>query len=432
MAQDEGRLLIASILGFGVGIYTFLKGFREYRKYRLVADTPEIPIRSVPMGLVHIRGQARSEETLVSPVTHTPCYVFKVVVEQWHSESRGGGEWKHLATDLQNVKFYLQDGSGNVLVDAANAELDLPRGAVREVRSQASGASFSSRRQAQGEAAVSGAPAADTELLQYVEQARMRHFTQMVGRGVSLVSHAGDGARGPQRQSLLSFLANPTASAGGDFAGQLMRATLARKDPSGETSRAALEVWKYPQGSPEFDAASARFAQAYASAMGSSEHALDPAAALALARQHPEQALTMVALLAGAAEPQVDPEAEKARQVALAYGHEHIATMSRQESHGASGHYRLTEYCLLPGQTYDITGTCAENPNPQDEHDRNIILKGTNEPTFLISSRTERQVESWLRRQTLLMIFGGAALAIVCLAIFLGKLGLLGKRWAGA
>ena len=235
MAQDEGRLLIASILGFGAGIYTFIKGFREFREYRLVADTPEIPIRSVPMGLVHVRGQARGEETLLSPITHTPCYTFKVVVEQWHSESRGGGEWKHLATDLQSVRFYLQDGSGNVLVDATSAELDLPRGPAREVRSQASGASFRSSPQAQDAAAVSGTPATDTELLQYVEQARLRHFTQMVGRGVSLVSHAGDLAREPQRQSFLSFLANPTGSGAGDFAGQMMRATLARHDPSGET-----------------------------------------------------------------------------------------------------------------------------------------------------------------------------------------------------
>jgi hypothetical protein len=424
VAHDEGRLLIAAIIGFGAGIYTFLKGFREYREYRLVADTPEIPIRSVPMGLVHVRGQARSEETLVSPVSHTPCYVFKVVVEQWHSESRGGGEWKHVATDLQTVKFYLQDGSGNVLVDATGAEIDLPRGPTREVRSGALGPSFRSSSQMLS-AATSGTSATDTELLQYVEQARMRHFTQMVGRGVSLVSHAGAGTHEPQRPSILSFLANPTANAGGDFAGQMMRAMLARKDPSGETTRAALEVWKYPQGSPEFEAASVRFAQAYARAMGSGQHAVDPTAALALAHQHPEQALTMVALLAGAAEPQADPEAEKARQAALAYGHEHVATMARQETHGASGHYRLTEYCLLPGQTYDITGTCAENPNPRDEHDRNLILKGTNEPTFLISSRTEKQVESWLRRQTLLMILGGAALAIVCLAIFLGKIGLL-------
>jgi hypothetical protein len=425
MAHDEGRLLIASILGFGAGIYTFLKGFREYRKYRLVADTAEIPIRSVPMGLVHIRGQARSEEILLSPVSHTPCYLFKVVVEQWHSESRGGGEWKHLATDLQNVKFYLQDGSGNVLVDAANAELDLPRGPVREVRSQASGASFSSRPQAQGAAAVSGAPATDTELLQYIEQARLRHFTQMVGRGVSLVSHAADPAREPQRQSIMSFLANPTGSGAGDLAGQMMRAMLARHDPSGETSRAALEVWKYPQGSAEFQAAMAQFVKAYARAMASSKQAPDPSTLASQIHQHPEMVMTGAALVAGAAEPQVDLEAEKARQLALAFGREHLAELARQETHAATGHFRLTEYCLLPGQTYDITGTCAENPNPRDEHDRNIILKGTNEPTFLISSRTEKEVESWLRKQSLWMVLGGAALAIVCLAIFLGKLGLL-------
>ena len=77
MANDDGRLLLACIIGFGGGIYTFLKGFREYRKYRLVADTPEIHIRSIPMGLVKVRGEARAEETLLSPITHTPCYALQ-------------------------------------------------------------------------------------------------------------------------------------------------------------------------------------------------------------------------------------------------------------------------------------------------------------------------------------------------------------------
>ena len=90
----------------------------------------------------------------------------------------------------------------------------------------------------------------------------------------------------------------------------------------------------------------------------------------------------------------------------------------------ASGRYRLTEYCVVPGQSYDITGTCTENPHPLDEHDRNLILKGQNEPTFLISSRTEQEVERSLRNKALKMIFGGAALSLICLAILLGKFGL--------
>jgi hypothetical protein len=421
MANDDGRLLLAAVLGFGGGIYTFLKGFREYRKYRVVADTPEIRIRSVPMGLVQIRGEARGEETLLSPVTHTPCYLFKVVVEEWHSDSHNGGEWKHLATDVQNVKFDLQDASGNVLIDAAQADLDLPQATIRKVRSHVSDPSG---RQVQGAVAASRTHTTDEELLQDVEQARLRHVTQMVGQGVKLVGRAVDPGHEPQRQSFLDMLADPTGAGAEGFRNQLMRAMLARKDPRGEISRAALEVWKYPQGSPEFESALMRCGQAYSRAMASTKSSPDLSSMLAQVHQNP-QALAMVAMVAGAAEPQADPEMERARHIALAYGRKEGAEMVRLNTHAASGSFRLTEYCLLLGQLYDITGTCAENPNPRDEFDRNIIVKGTNEPTFLISSRTEKEVQSWLRKRAMWMVLGGAALAVVCLAVFLGKLGLL-------
>ena len=92
---------------------------------------------------------------------------------------------------------------------------------------------------------------------------------------------------------------------------------------------------------------------------------------------------------------------------------------------GAAGKFRVRETCILRGREYDVTGTCVENPRPMDEHDRNKIEKGKNEPTFLISSRTEKQEEGRLRKRALLVIFGGAALAIGCLAMLLNKLGWL-------
>ena len=92
---------------------------------------------------------------------------------------------------------------------------------------------------------------------------------------------------------------------------------------------------------------------------------------------------------------------------------------------GASGRFRLTESCILPGQAYDLTGTAVENPQPKDEHDRNLIMKGQNEPTFLISYRAAKEVESNLRRRAALSIFGGAALSLGCLAILLFRLGWL-------
>ena len=421
MANDDGQLVLACILGFGGGIYTFLKGFREYRKYRLVADTPSIHIRSIPMGLVKVRGEARAEETLLSPVTHSRCYLFKVVVDEWRSNSDGGGEWKHVTTDVKGVKFYLQDNSGDVLVDPANAELDLPQGFTRKVRS---GGSSTPPPQPQG-VTGSGTAASDLELLQYVEQARIRHFGQMVGKGIGLISHASSKpTHSPLGQSLMSILADPTGQGAEDFRSQLMLASLARKDPSGEINRLALEVWKHPQGTPEYDAALVRFGQAYFRALNATQPVPDASVVRAYILQHPE-ALGMVAVMAGNADHQPDPDAEKARQAALAFAHGQVAEFTRERAPAASGHYRLTEYCLLPGQTYDITGTCAENPRPRDEHDRNIIVKGANEPTYLISSRTDTGVKSHLLKQTLWKVLGGAALAIVCLAILLGKLGLL-------
>lgn len=41
-------------IGFGVGLGCFYRGFQTFRQYRVPMDTPETPIRSVPMSLVEI------------------------------------------------------------------------------------------------------------------------------------------------------------------------------------------------------------------------------------------------------------------------------------------------------------------------------------------------------------------------------------------
>ena len=70
-------------MGFGAGLYYFYKGFRTFREYRVLMDTPEIPIRSVAMGLVEIHGKATGIPPIPSPVTQTPCFFYKVDIEHW-------------------------------------------------------------------------------------------------------------------------------------------------------------------------------------------------------------------------------------------------------------------------------------------------------------------------------------------------------------
>jgi hypothetical protein len=96
-------------------------------------DTPEIPIRSVAMGLVEIHGKATGTPPIPSPVTQTPCYFYTVDVEHWVT-IRTAASWSHLVTDADGPRFYVADATGKVLVDAHKAEYDLIQTARVETR----------------------------------------------------------------------------------------------------------------------------------------------------------------------------------------------------------------------------------------------------------------------------------------------------------
>ncbi len=290
MSSHGTDLEVAVVVGFGAGLFWFFKGFRVYREYRVLADTPEIPIRSMAMGLVEVHGKAKGQQTVLSPVTKTPCLFYKVDIERWVRD-KNGGHWSHAATEAEGVRFYLEDATGKVLVDAHGAEYDLIRTAKRET-GQGAGASlgrlFGGSRDS---SLATGSWVSDSDLLGYAESVVSTAHTTFSLDGGSLLSGLGRGSLG----------------------------------------------------------------------LGMS----------------------------------------------------------------SGRRYRLSEYCIVPEHWYGVAGTCVENPAPQDEHDRNMIVKGQNEPTFLISWRSEKEVQSTLRNRAALHIFGGAALSVACLAILLFRLGWL-------
>jgi hypothetical protein len=369
-----------ALLGFGFGLYIFYKGFRQFRKYLLIADTPEIPIRSVPMGFVQVNGKAQGEKTVPSPVSHTPCFAYKVVIERWKTDSDGrGGHWSHHRTDMDGVGFYLADTSGKVLVDAQGADFDLPRSAQCEARP--------------GTNAATGFAATQQELLQYVNQADAHWAGGLFEHGLKAVGPLQDSRKEQTRQGLMEIFQH--ASGTPEFLTGMMTMAAPKikqhlesmgpqSDPKHEEARQnALQALQHPPGSPEFMEGLRRAEQT----------AVKPG------ETNPFEALTRT--MGGTA-----------GSTSGMFG-------------AASGRYRFTEYCLVPGGQYDISGTCVENPHPKDANDHNMIVKGTTEKDFLISSKTEKELEKGLRRKAVLMILGGAALSVVCMAILLAKFGLL-------
>jgi hypothetical protein len=92
---------------------------------------------------------------------------------------------------------------------------------------------------------------------------------------------------------------------------------------------------------------------------------------------------------------------------------------------GGTQSYRFTEHCLLAERDCNIVGTCAENPSPKDEHDRNLIMKGQNEKTFLITSKSEEQIEKSLRWKAFALILLGTAVMVGIAAAALHIAGML-------
>ena len=116
-----------------VGVILFIVGFLKYREYRVLADTPKVPIRSVSMGLSHVAGTSIGGQPLISPLTQVPCYYYEVKVEK-QVKKDNQETWEETHRDRAEVPFYLQDETGKVLVNPQYAEYNLPQAFWGELR----------------------------------------------------------------------------------------------------------------------------------------------------------------------------------------------------------------------------------------------------------------------------------------------------------
>ena len=133
-ALSPGHLSpLFSVILIVVGIILFIFGFVKYREYRVLADTPQIPIRSVSMGLSHVAGTTTGGQPLVSPLTQVPCYYFEVRVET-KVKKDNQETWEETHRERAEVPFYVQDDTGYILVNPERAEYNVPQAFWGELR----------------------------------------------------------------------------------------------------------------------------------------------------------------------------------------------------------------------------------------------------------------------------------------------------------
>lgn len=125
-SSDPTNLLLLCALGFGIGIALFVYGFRLLQRRRLILDTPFSKIRSASLGMVEISGLATGPYTMLAPITQRPCYYYRTLVWEW-KQSGKDHSWVKVAAESMHLPFFLDDNTGRVLVDPRGADLDLHR-----------------------------------------------------------------------------------------------------------------------------------------------------------------------------------------------------------------------------------------------------------------------------------------------------------------
>ena len=126
LAPLPDELMLLSTVAILGGLYLFFRGFPLLARKRLLLNTPTSRIRSASLGLVEISGVATGPYTLPAPISGMPCFLYSTTAWLQSDESKTH-EWKKVAEETLHVPFFLDDGTGKLLVDPRGAELDLHR-----------------------------------------------------------------------------------------------------------------------------------------------------------------------------------------------------------------------------------------------------------------------------------------------------------------
>lgn len=122
-------LLSQPLFWAGVGVVFgpifFLRGFRVLQRTRLIMDTPRSTVRAAALGPIEVSGKAVGPYTIVSPISQTECFYYRIAVE-----TNPKGDLRKQAQELC-APLFIDDGTGKLMIYPEGAELRVPRSSER-------------------------------------------------------------------------------------------------------------------------------------------------------------------------------------------------------------------------------------------------------------------------------------------------------------
>ena len=371
-SSDPTALLFWCALGFCAGIGVFFYGFRLLQRRHLILDTPFSKIRSAAMGMVEISGLAVGPYTMVAPITERECFYFRTLVWEWKQQGKNK-QWVKVAGECMHVPFFVDDNTGRMLIDPRGADLDLHRDFEQEF----SDSFFTTKEPAPSNVrAFLARHGVATNNKIKVEEFCIKPKNSLFILG-TLTDNPG-----------LEVIAHPVQDATpvSTFTAHGFSLSLSIGGEQFETGSPINQFsLQHPVRDPEV------------------VH-LSPAPAPLSASQMTQQQKIAAALLkAGISNPAawdaagISPEPGGPVQV--------LDNSSNAADENANG-------------SADESNT-ASHSDDFDLHPAVALMQGTNDKTFLISWRSQKEIASSLGWKSALMIWGGPALALVSLYLLL-------------
>ena len=394
--SEDGRPIFWCILGAGVGIYLFVRGFALLKKRHLVLDTPASKIRSAPMGMVELNGLAMGPYTLVAPITGRPCYYYRTVIWEWKRRGKSS-QWVIVANECMYLPFFLDDNTGKMMIDPRGAELDLHRDYLQEFCD----GFFTTKQKAP--------PNVHEFLLRYgvntTNKIKVEEFCIKPKNALFLLGTIGENPGLEITVQPVQDFGFAQRSAVTTFSFSLGAPTLSSSDTS-DGFRLPFSGSATRRGPRASESEEERLQQAVFGQSSSTESAV--ATSSEVIRLSPEggadksAAMTQQQKIAAALVKAgiTNPAAWAAAGItADAVPTNKLATTA---SVAAAGTSQVASQSMPPADGFE-------------QRPRVLLMKGKNNPTFIISWRSQREIARSMGWKCTLMIWGGPALTILCL-----------------
>jgi hypothetical protein len=377
-SSESFRPIAWCAIGLCAGLYLFFNGFRLLQRRRLILDTPVSKIRSASMGMVELSGLAVGPYTIVAPVTAKTCYYYRTLI--WELKQRGRSkQWVKVAAECMHVPFFLDDNTGKVMVDPRGAELDLHLDFHQEFCDSL----FTFKEEIPPNVGM----VLSRHGIQTTNKIKVEEFCIKPKNALFVIGTLGENAGLdltpqpiPENEALSLGTWNTSFSLGNTAIGRTAM-SLAEEGVRDLSLAGGL------QHDPAFDPI------------------YDQATAAASAR---------VVRLSTDSRPIKAADMTQQQKVAAALMRAGISNPAAWSASGvtASGSQASPNQPFNPNLSASTDGF--------DPHPPVVLMKGKNNPTFLFSWRSQREIARALGWKCTLMIWGGPVLALLSLYFFLG------------